>query len=158
MTLKTNLSAVDADSYVTLAEAKEYLADNAEFMALADGAMETLLKKATMQIDSMRFFGEKATYNQALAFPRTLTDAYGQPYSQDAIPSKVKMATCEQAAHILDGTSTKRMQMQEDGVRSASIGDVSESYAGKVAEISISVTAKGLLKGFVSRLGRVVNY
>lgn len=159
MALITTPSAHDADSYVTIEEAKEYLAGNAAFMALEDGAIETLLKKATMQIDTMRFFGVKVDDEQALQFPRTVTDQNGEEYDQEEIIPKVKFATCEQAAHILAGEGAKRLQLQADGVTSVRIGDVSETLSGKNAgELSMSAVAKGYLKGFISRIGRVTNY
>lgn len=159
MALTTTPAAHDADSYVTVAEAKEYLALNAVFMALEDAAIENLLRQATMQLDTLRYFGEKYDYSQALQFPRLTIDEYGDPIAHNEIPTKVKMATCEQAAYILAGEGAKRAQLQADGVTSFKIGDVSESYAAKAGlELPISAVAKGYLKGLISRLGRVVNY
>jgi len=159
MALKTTPMATDADSYVTLAEANDYLATNPLFMALADSDKETLLKKATMQIDSMRFFGEKSKYDQALSFPRIKEDYYGMPITETEIPVKVKFATCEQAAYILSESGSKRLQLQAEGVKSYSIGDLSETFGGaNTSETPVSVVAKGYLKGLISRIGRITNY
>lgn len=159
MALDTTLSGENSNSYVTLAEANEYLADNAAFMALNDTGKETLLKKATAQIDTLRFFGEKVEDTQALKFPRYVSDEYGNEVAQEEIPTKVKYATMEQAAHILSGQGAKRLQAQQDGVTSVRIGDVAETYSGMAgSQISLAATAKGYLKGLVSRIGRITNY
>jgi hypothetical protein len=61
MSLQTTPTHPDADSYVTLAEATAYLvnrADVSDWTALTDDQKEAILKQATKQIDSLRFFHE----------------------------------------------------------------------------------------------------
>lgn len=155
MALITTPSAVDADSYISLAEANQYLAANSAFIALADPAKEALLQKATIQIDCNRFFGVKAVSNQALEFPRTTQDSFGYWETDTTIPARVKLATADQAAFILSGAGEARAQAQADGVSSYSIGDLSETYNGRGASATmpISATAKGYLRGLISRIG-----
>lgn len=86
MSLNTIPTHENADSYVTIAEANSYLAnrqDVAEWTALTDDQKEAVLKLATKQIDSFRFFHEPIIecpnyyrLEQALKFPRTNAKQY----------------------------------------------------------------------------------
>jgi len=80
MALNTTPTHPQADSYLTIAEADAILASRtniSDWTALTDAQKEALLKLATNQIDSYRFFNNKvypraANYRdeQALQFPR----------------------------------------------------------------------------------------
>ena len=155
MALITTPGAVDADSYISIAEANSYLAANSAFIALSDPNKEALLRKATIHIDSNRFFGVKADSAQALEFPRTIQDSFGLWDTQTTIIPKVKLATAEQAAYVLAGAGEARAQAQADGVSSYSIGDLSETFngSGAMGGMPTSVTAKALLRGLISRVG-----
>jgi len=88
MSLNTIPSHPSADSYTTLAEANALLAnrsDATDWSTLTDDQKEALLKLATRQIDTLRFFGEpffeRPIYyreKQALKYPRT-SDHYNVP-------------------------------------------------------------------------------
>jgi hypothetical protein len=73
------------------------------------------------------------------------------------VPDKVKRAVVEQALFISSGGG-ERSQLQAEGVKSYSIGDLSETYgdgASSGGEMPISVQAKAHLKGLISRIGRI---
>ncbi len=159
MALITTPSAEDANSYVTIEEADGYLSGNKTWEELGDTEKENALKLATMQIDTLRFFGRKVDSKQALSFPRILEDEDGDEYSQTVIIEKVKMATCEQVAHNLSGDGKQMLQMQSFGVKSYSIGDLSQSFGDKpLGDLYIASTARSIMKGLISRIGRVTNY
>lgn len=93
-----------------------------------------LLQNAFEAIEQLPFRGRKMASDQEAAFPR-LPFQYGE---QDAeAPTNVKNAEVELALWMSDDSkqksAEKRAQMISDGVKSFSLGDLSESYAGKPA-------------------------
>ncbi len=152
-----------SDSYITTIEDFEArLASDPRAAAIALLAAESAtqtwyLQKATTIIDAMPLKG--STYNyidksdpssdeQALMFPRVIN---GYAYDWDdatnaaAVPEDVKKATVEEAIALYDfyvssPGDQKRRKLQDQGVKSISLGDLSESYGG----ISASAKWKGL--------------
>lgn len=75
----------------------------------------------------------------------------------ERVPLNVKYAVCEQALYICNGGG-ERQKMQSEGVKSFSIGDLSETFADNMVgsgKIAISNEAKGLLKGLYTIIGRL---
>ena len=77
MALVVTIADPDADSYVTVTEANDYISTRTalpleEWSALNDGEKESRLRLATLMLDSLTLRGIKATKAQALAFPRLL--------------------------------------------------------------------------------------
>lgn len=73
------------------------------------------------------------------------------------VPLKVKYAVCEQALYLCNGGG-ERQKLQSEGVKSFSIGDLSETFADNMigsGKIAISNEAKGLLKGLYTIIGRL---
>jgi len=75
----------------------------------------------------------------------------------EAIDKKVKYATIEQVLYLSNGGG-ERQKMQSEGVKSFSIGDLSETFADGMigsGKVAISNEAKGLLKGMWTVIGRL---
>jgi len=75
----------------------------------------------------------------------------------EAIEKKVKYATIEQALYLSNGGG-ERQKMQSEGVKSFSIGDLSETFADGMigsGKVAISNEAKGFLKGMWTIIGRL---
>lgn len=64
----------------------------------------------------------------------------------EVIPENFKNAQCEESVAILEYGNSKRIKLQQQGVKSMSLGDMSESYAGK--RILLSADAEILLKPY----------
>lgn len=118
---------VGTDSYVTLTEADEIvrlLSDEPQlkdgWFNLGDSDKECKLRNACYRIESMRFGSFKHSIQQSLQFPRG-TDS--------AVPERVKQAQVFEAMQSLDTAAAKRRELQEQGVKSISIGNTSESYS-----------------------------
>jgi hypothetical protein len=140
---------VDANTYVTLAEADAYflrrLRSDAWDAASRRDKQKALIS-ATRDLDALRYREEKDEIAfddgqptkpvQPLAFPRTYTlDGNGAAY----VPQEVKDAQCEQALALLAGGSgaDRRRQLQAQGVTSFSVEGMSESYgSGRTAAAS----------------------
>ena len=123
--------------------------------ALSDANKTAYLVMATKAIDAIDFKGFKYLSTQDRAFPRkyllgdyyespwglTLSiDAYGYAYESD-VPDAVTEACCWEAkalAELYASTSrTSRKALQEQGVVSYSMGDLSETFgAGKASNAS----------------------
>ncbi|MBP8812322.1 MAG: hypothetical protein KBE25_00645 [Laribacter sp.] len=121
MALNTTPGTIDADSYVTLAEADAYHAKRGEaaWAAAADTAREAALIKATAYLDaSYRFDGDPLSDTQALAWPRTVAAD---------IPQRVKDAQCELAIRALSAD----LMPDSDGrvVTAKSIGPIKTEFA-----------------------------
>ncbi len=163
MALDATVGDAAANSYVTRAEAAAYFAETINYalwLALSTADQDTLLMSATTNIDAQNINLPKYTTtetsgvpDQGLKFPRTADYDDGSQF----IPANVKKATYEQALWRAKGED-KRAQMQAQGVRSKTIGDVSETYAATMTRSPGAITvlapmAKHLLRAYIRRSG-----
>lgn len=139
------LEIEDADAYFV----SRLFADTWDF---ADDQTKTqALTMATNRIEYLSFKGFKKDTAQELAFPRCYTTA-SLPYSVSAltdnplmgirqvmglycetdIPQCVLDACCEEALALLERGNSKRARLQREGVKSFSLGAMSETYSDEV--------------------------
>lgn len=123
---------VGTDSYVTIEQADAYI--NAFYVnesprailwkGLTAEAKEIRLRGALVKIERLPYRGCKAVQNQKLQFPRC---------NQSSVPVEVGYAQVEQAVNDADSSkeadATFRAELKSQGVKSFSIGKLSESYA-----------------------------
>lgn len=119
-------------AYATVEYADAYLnmlLDVAPWEAADTEAKERALNTATLRIDAIAsrppgFRGRKTSPEQANQFPRV---------PDKTVPDTVMQACCHEALYLvtLDGDEAAKRRLNDirQGVRSVSIGDVSESYA-----------------------------
>ena len=127
-------------SYVSLAEANEYFSNRLHadaWVEASDADKEKALAMATKTIDRQRLNGRKTNPSQPLAFPR---------YPDAEIPQNVKEACCEEALAILESGNSQRRKLQQEGVQSFSIGNLSETFAAGAGRGMLSQEAKELLQ------------
>jgi hypothetical protein len=137
MALVATVGGATSNSYGTRAEANAYFQlgmhpKSLTWFNLADEAKDEYLVLATAQIDALPIKGAKydtamtsGVPDQRLKFPR------GADYddSTSYIPAAVKQATYEQSVWLAQGGGgSSRELLQAQGVKSVTIGDVSESY------------------------------
>ena len=133
---------VGINSYVTLEEAmslSQGMKQAEKFAALSDTAQENLLRNAAARIDLLPLTGSKRSVSQAMAFP-------------SEVPEQVKTAQVLEALASLDDERSMRQSLQNQGVTSVTLGEVSESYGGSVAA-SDGLTcpdACQLLRGYIA--------
>lgn len=120
---------VGANSYISLEEADLYMQERFKpsgWFELGYTVRMKALKEATKSIDTLMFKGKKSDNDQLLSFPRNIT--HGQ------IPEAVKKATCEEAISLIDEAkspeSSKRIELQKQGVTEVKFGDSHEKYDG----------------------------
>ena len=130
-------------SYCTIEEANEYFAGrlHAEVWEQADDeTKEKALKQATKTIDRQPLRGRKTNPEQELAFPR---------HPDTEIPAAVKEACCEEALAILERGNSQRRRLQQEGVQSFTLGNMSETYAPGNGRGLLSQEAKELLRPWI---------
>jgi len=131
---------VGENSYIDIDGADEYFAGrlHAESWGQADDSTkEKALKQATKIIDRQRLNGRKTNPSQPLAFPR---------YPDAEIPQNVKEACCEEALALLEKGNSQRRKLQQEGVQSFTLGNMSETYAAGAGKGLLSQEAKELLQ------------
>ena len=127
-------------SYCTVEYADEYFSGrlHAESWGeTSDADKEKALRQATKEIDRQLLKGRKATDTQELAFPR---------YPDTEIPEAVKEACCEIALALLERGNSQRHKLQQEGVQSFTLGNMSETYAPGAGRGLLSQEAKELLR------------
>lgn len=131
---------VGENSYIDNDGADEYFAGrlHAEIWEQADeSTKEKALRQATRAIDRMPLRGRKTDLHQPLAFPR---------YPDTEIPEAVKEACCEEALAILESGNSQRRKLQQEGVQSFALGNMSETYVAGAGRGLLSQEAKELLR------------
>ena len=144
---------VGTNTYISLADAKTYFTYqlySTNWDLASDEQKTKALILACKKIDRQIIVGIKADETQALEFPRALyiyddfwldsnvdgqlnMSQNGNWYIESTVAQCVKDAQCQEAEAILRlGTSysvNKRQDLQSQGVKSFSIGNLSETYS-----------------------------
>ena len=112
--------------YATVVQANEYVQNyyssgdsvRLAWEALNEADKLVSLNRAEQTIDHLPFGGVPIVENKA--FPR---------HPNDSIPEEVTQATIELAVQSLNTEAKERYELRKQGVRSYSIGDLSESFS-----------------------------
>ena len=131
---------IGENSYIDIEGADEYFSGrlHAEsWTGATDSNKEAALKQATRTIGRLLLKGRKADEDQKLDFPR---------YPDDEVPEAVKEACCEEALALLERGNSQRRKLQQEGVQSFTLGNMSESYAAGAGKGLLSQEAKELLR------------
>lgn len=131
----------DANSYVSLDDAKAIAAMRGIILAASDTELETNLVAAADRITSYEddFTGERVTGDQGLSYPRTMATRYGKSLSETAIPKELKLAQVTLAGYINAGFVLWASAGLE-GVTSEKIGPIEIQYAEAVVSDSDNPT------------------
>jgi hypothetical protein len=132
--------ATTTTAYVTKEEAEIYFTSRLHvdpWLDASDSDKQATLAMATRAIDRLTLKGRKAALGQSLAFPR---------HPDTDVPVAVKDACCEEALALLGRGNSQRRKLQQEGVQSFTLGNMSETYAAGAGGGLISQEAKELLK------------
>ena len=154
---------IGTDSYISREFADEYISsryrstskERKRWEELQEADKEIILRQACAELDLLPFRGRKASQGQILAFPR-LPYQYGRV--EEIEPLSVKQAQVELALFLSDDKKQseheKRSDLQKQGVKSFSVGDLSESYSdsatGEKAIALVCEKSARLLKLYLS--------
>ena len=131
---------IGENSYIDIEGADEYFTGrlHAErWGETSDADKEKALRQATKEIDRQHLNGRKTTDAQELSFPR---------YPDTEIPEAVKEACCEIALALLERGNSQRRKLQQEGVQSFTLGNMSETFAAGAGKGLLSQEAKELLR------------
>lgn len=162
---------VGTNSYISVAAATSYFDERLYSTSWTSAEAADKIKAlimATKKIDRQKIRGLKANSDQTLEFPRALY-AHGESFEapivgmrhhygpgwvvEDEVSQDVLDATCEEAIALLAGgaKANQRAELQAQGVKSFSIGKLSETYqTGVSGERLLSLEAKQLLQRYLS--------
>jgi len=136
--------------YINLTEANEYFSNRLHVDAWAnasDADKEKALAMAAKAIDRQPLKGRKTDTVQTLAFPR---------YPDTEIPKEVQEACCEEALALLDRGGSQRRKLQQEGVQSLSLGNMSETYITGAGKGLLSQEAKELLRPWLLKAVNII--
>ena len=126
--------------YVSASEMNSYCADrpnSGDWTSATEAEKEDLLKYVSKLIDSLPFVGKKYETDistQPLQWPRLIKTRRGWVISDlDAdgnaiVPLAIKNAVCEEILARIGTTNDKRIALQESGVKSFRLSDLSETF------------------------------
>lgn len=131
ITIVTDASGSSSNSYITLTEANNYfeavLWFDSLWDALTDAQKNARIVQAARAIDRLNFDGARYLDEQAMEFPRDITD---QSTDDGEIPQKVKDAQCEliiwQYQHLDSSTGEPDRQVDEFSIGK---GEVAVKYS-----------------------------
>jgi len=136
--------AQHANSYVTAAEADAYIDGRLNADAWTSATADTrarALVEATRDLSDLPYAGTRVTLTQALAWPREYAVNPDAPeflemgeieelyFPEDAIPQRIKDATCELAAqYVKAGTTDLAVADAETNLTSKTVGPLSKTW------------------------------
>lgn len=165
---------VGTDTYISLADAETYIAsvyipadaEKVAWMALLEANKDILLRRAAKLIDRQPLLGVRVTATQVMEFPRYIYSGYVDKNTKNAylydellaqsivVPDAVKYAQVEIALAFATGvSSSQRAKLQREGVKSFSLGSLSETYGGTGQASSLAIPsaeARELLKPYLA--------
>ena len=103
LTVETGAGLADADSYLSLADARTYAQNYGYSLSDDDTEAEVQLRKAAVYVDNHPFKGERKTSTQALDWPRVNVYCNGNLVDSDSVPQAVQRAQVIYASSINDG-------------------------------------------------------
>lgn len=133
ITARSQSDASELDGYLSASSPNSI---TSAFLAVPESA-RAALRKATQYIDAtygQRFYGEKKTQGQALAWPRSYAmDGDGFTIDDESVPEAVVQATCEAALTIVRGGLVLTDVQPDSGAsltsESVSLGSISISQS-----------------------------
>ena len=130
---EVTISAVDYDSFSTVASADSYFAARLDASAWTSATADNkakALRTATLFLDRQRWQGDKTDAANALSWPRTdLEDVEGEDLASDSLPAALVMACQELAlALLVDPSILGKSSATGSNVSSVQAGSVGVSF------------------------------
>jgi hypothetical protein len=102
LTVETGAIVANANSYVSLGDARAYAAARGVTLSAVDATLEQLLVKAMDFLATLepRFQGSRVSATQPLPWPRKDVTLHGFDFAQDDIPQPLIDAQCQLAMDV----------------------------------------------------------
>lgn len=146
---------VGKNTYLTLEEAQslaqsELDSDSTEYKlwtSLSDADKEAILKRGTMDINTLPFKGSSLKYKYELKFPRLIN-------GKEQLPEAIKIAVLIQGLMSKLATSSKYYELVLNGVESMTVGPNSiKMNASRFNGIKIHERAMAYIEPYIKRSG-----
>jgi hypothetical protein len=131
LVIEDGTGVANANSYITVAEAREFADLRSLFLPVSDADVETLIVKAFDYLESLEYKGEPANPPQAAEFPRRNLYIQGILFSESSIPFKLKQAQCQ-------------LTVEANSTDLQPTGDGREVIKEKVDVIEVEYAEKGI--------------
>ena len=129
--VETGTGLPNADSYITLADARVYAANYGLALPADDAEAEIALREGCQYIElqESRYTGYRVSTSQALAWPRTdAVNGFGAQYPDNVVPIQLGRAQVAAAAEYGAGTDVRASTDGRAVASEAVSGAVSVSY------------------------------
>ena len=131
-TINATVKDANANSYVTLTEAKTYfetVPDSSTWTNKTDDQKNRALISATRWIDSFVYYGDRCDDGQALKFPRNNYQVDGVELACSTIPVNIKYAQYELARALANDSEAMTGNVGTDGnIEEVKLGDIQVKY------------------------------
>jgi hypothetical protein len=160
MIVETGEGLPNANSFASIAFAREYATNRGKSLPDDDDALAALLISAFDWIDSLedRLKGVRTTMSQAGAFPRAGVYVNCVELADDEVPSKIAAASTMLAVAAHDGVDLMPNIGPDDLIKSERIGPIATEYwtgiSGSPGQTNMTAV-ESLLKPFYKSLGVV---
>lgn len=131
-TINATLKGENANSFVTLAEANAYfetVPSSTTWDDKTDDQKNRAIISATRWIDSLNFYGDRCSNNQALSWPRNNYHVDRVELTCSAIPTDIKYATYELARALANDTDAVTGNTGTEGLyEEVELGELKVKY------------------------------
>lgn len=134
ITVETGAGVANANSYITLAEARAYAKARGVTMTAFDDVLEQYLIKAMDYLESLRadYRGIKTDSTYALQWPRYGVYLDGTELASNVIPNELKNAQAQLAMAVQDGVDLMPTQTGDSFVTSEKVGPIETRYSQRI--------------------------
>jgi hypothetical protein len=141
LTVEDGSGVTDADSYITLADARTFAASRGISISATDATAEIQLRRAfdALEAYGSRFKGAKSVVGQATQWPRTGAYIDVDLWASDAIPTALKNAQVHFAAAIEAGLDPIPNSTGEAFVVRETIGQIETEYSESVSNSGVPI-------------------
>lgn len=131
--VETGAQVSGANSYVSLADVRDFARARGIVLSLDDAALEASILKAMDYFEAQEeeFMGYRVSRDQALSFPRTNLWIEDYFWSSSEIPRQVLYALYHLTIEVASGVDPFNPPLDENRqIASETVGPISVSYAG----------------------------
>ncbi len=130
-----------ADSFATVAEFATYAAKYGRSVTDDAEAVESLLRRAALQMDALDWKGTTVSRDQPLSWPRYGVIIEGWEYPSNVVPAKVKSGQMALAAEIYADDSAPD-DLKPGPIIREKVGPLETEYGDAPRSVSKPVTAR----------------
>jgi len=168
LTVEDGTLVTDANSYLSLADAKEFLEDYygeydsqaAAFLGYSEERQELILRQAAYDLDRKfrkLWKGFKRTQTQSLDWPRVdVQDEDDYDIPETSIPRRLQRAQCEVAKRLAASVAIFEDRERGGRIKSEKVDSIAISYFANAPSSTLFEGLESTLKGLLRRDNRVV--